>query len=594
MSSRLPSRRRWMLGLSALALGSASVHQRTPVGGGDVDWRYLPSVRGEILDRNGLPFADSRGAFNLYVLPRLYGAEVRSSLIELLDLDAAEVEELDRRAAASDDPAGRRAVLVLENVGRRRAGIADDARRRLAGAVEVHLESRRRYPQGELAAHLVGYASPANPRELAELAMPGDTAELVGRHGLEESLESWLHGEPGIERFAIGSEGERAPASALEAMTDRPAFEPPVAGHDLVLTVDLELQRAARDAVRDHPAAAVVVTEVETGRILALVSRPTFDPNAMIAPDARQELRLESDPLRPLVDRTVAPYPPGSTFKLATAVAALESGTATRDEEHTCTGSRLVGKSVYFDMGVHGTVDFVQALQVSCNVYFWAVAERVGLDAIARAARDLGFGARSGLGINGDSAGLVPDRTTRDLEGPGRLGYIFRTAIGNGDVRVTAVQLAMAYGAIANGGRLFEPRIVRRIQTASGELVEDRPPVLRRRVEISPDTLEILREGTWRAVNVAGGTGHAARQGAIPMAGKTGTALTPSDDAGDSHAWFVGWAPADRPELLVVVFIEHGGVGGKVAAPIARAVIDRSVSILERQRRKARPSRRRR
>jgi penicillin-binding protein 2 len=236
----------------------------------------------------------------------------------------------------------------------------------------------------------------------------------------------------------------------------------------------------------------------------------------------------------------------------------------------------------------------VQALQVSCNVYFWAVGERVGLEGLAGAARDLGFGAASGLGIDGESPGVVPDRTTRDLRGPEGLAYTLRTAIGNGDVRVTAVQLAMAYGAIANGGRLYAAQLVRRIQTASGWMVEERAPILRRRISVSPATLDILHEGMWRVVNAAGGTASSARRGAIPMAGKTGTATPVRRPEGQgepaaaqdlvSHAWFAGWAPVGRPQIVAVVLVEHGGVGGKVAAPVARAIIDGSFAALERQR----------
>ena len=582
MTSARSSSRLWVVGVSALALGSVS-SQGSQVAEDSVTSRHLPSPRGEILDRNGIPLADSRGAFNLYVLPRLYGSEARARLIELLGLDAEEIARLDDRVDPAGDPTGDRAVLVLEDIGRARAGRIDGARGALGGAALVEMDSRRRYPQGELTAHLVGYASQASPDELAEKGLAPDAGNLVGRHGVEESLDSWLEGIPGVERFIAADDGELAPVT----------LEPPVAGHDVILTVDLELERVAASALGAQVAGAVVVAEVETGRILALVSRPSFDPSAMMGPGAREELRLEGDPLRPLVDRTVALYPPGSTYKLATAVAGLEGDAAIRNEERTCTGSRQVGKRIFLDMGAHGTVDFVDALKVSCNVYFWTVAERVGIDAIASAARDFGFGTRSGIGINGEEAGRVPDRTTYDLEGPNGLAHTLITAIGNGDVRVNAIQLAMAYAAVANGGRLYQPQLVRRIQTAGGDIVEDRQPVLRRRVAVSSATLETIREGMWRAVNTAGGTGFAAHKGAIPMAGKTGTALPPPHD-GESHAWFVSYAPVETPELVVVVFVEHGGVGGKVAAPIGRAVVDRSFAILRRQRRALRsPARRR-
>jgi penicillin-binding protein 2 len=537
-------------------------------------------VRGEIFDRNGIPLAESRAAFNLYLLPRLYGSEVRAQLIELLDLDADEIARLDGRAAAAGGQTADRAVLVLEDIGRARANRVEGARRALGGAALVHLDRRRRYSNPELTAHVVGYASQATPEELAEAKLPPDASELVGRHGIEEALDSWLQGSPGVERFTVTAEGEREPA----------AFERPAAGHDVILTIDLEIERVAASALGAEEAGAVVVAEVETGRILALVSKPSFDANAMIGPGAREELRLEGNPLRPLVDRTVTAFPPGSTYKLVTAVTGLESIPGIREEERTCTGSRQVGRRTMYDMGEHGTIDFLEALAVSCNVYFWTVAERVGIDAIAGTARDFGFGSKTGIGINDEEAGLVPDHTNYDLEGPDGLAHTLRTAIGNGDVRANAIQLAMAYAAVANGGRLNEPQLIRRIQTASGEIVQDRPPVLRRRVSVSPATLDVIRQGMWRAVNTAGGTGFAARKGTVPMAGKTGTALPPrGDDRDTSHAWFVSYAPFDQPELVVVVFVEHGGVGGKIAAPIGRTIVDRSFAILRRQKRAVRP-----
>jgi penicillin-binding protein 2 len=543
-----------------------------------IEWRLLPSLRGEILDRNGIPLAENRYVFNIYVAPRRFSPEVRARLIDLLDLTEEEVARLDGRLARPGDPLSGRMILALEDQGRARARLVDGARRDLGGAVEAHHDPYRRYPHGELAAHIVGYVDSASERELAELGLPADASELVGRRGVEEALHPLLRGKSGVERFITSAEGERIASDEAEGIIGRPTFEAPVAGHDVVLTLDLRVQRSAVEAVKEHAAAAVVVAEVETGRILALVSTPSFDPNAMSGPGAAaRRALLERDPRRPLSDRTLdRAYPAGSTFKLVTAVAGLERNAASPDEEVTCTGRRIEGTRVLLD-GVHGTNDFVAALAVSCNIYFWKIAERVGIDGIAEAARDLGFGASTGLDINRDVPGAMPDGTMLDSAGGGDIVPTLQAVIGGGGVRVTVIQLAMAYAAVANGGRLYAPQVVRRVQRAGDPVVRERGPVLRRRVNVSPTTLDLVRRGMWLAVNGARGTGAAARKGAIQMIGKTGTAYPPRlrpDTPGTPHAWFVGLAPADRPTIVVAVFIEKGGVGGKVAAPVARRIVD--------------------
>ncbi len=358
---------------------------------------------------------------------------------------------------------------------------------------------------------------------------------------------------------------ERELASAL-------AGAPP---QDVMLTIDLDLEKVAYGAVARHEA-AVAVVEVETGRILALVSTPSFDPAVMTDPARSPErAKLEDDPHSPLVDRTVGrDYPPASTFKLITAVAGLESGAARPEQEVTCSGHRTVGATDLLDMGVHGTIDFVGALQHSCNVYFWSVGERVGVERLAQAARDFGFGAPTGLGIGGDLGGHVPDRAQYSGSSENDRVMRLQTAIGLADVRATVLQVAMAYAALANGGELYQPQIVRRVRDAGGRTIEERAPVLRRHVAASPETLGVIRRGLWRAVNRRGGTAFAAKKGTVKMVGKTGTATLPGSETADSHAWFAGWAPADHPKMAIVVLVENGGIGGAVAAPIARDIID--------------------
>jgi penicillin-binding protein 2 len=399
-------------------------------------------------------------------------------------------------------------------------------------------------------------------------------AEPVGRRGIEEALERSLRGTGGIERFLLDASGERIASAKLEALIEEPRRQLPVPGHDVVLTLDLELQRLAADAVKRHATAAAVVVEVETGRILALVSSPSFDPDVMSDPLARGEREgLEEDPRRPLLDRTLEQaYPPGSTWKLVTAVAGLESGMVSTRDEVTCTGERTVGKYRLLDMHAHGAVDFLEALQVSCNVYFWQVAERAGIDRMAAIARDFGFGEPTGLDIDGELAGTVPDSGM--YGGTNSLLRTLNTGIGGGDVRLTVIQLAMAYAAVANGGRLYAPQIVRRVQAASGQVLQEPEPILRRHLDVSAATLQIIREGMSRVVNAKGGTAFSARSGAVKMAGKTGTAPVSGADLTSAHALFAGWAPANRPEIAFAVLVEGGGVGGVVAAPVARKIVD--------------------
>lgn len=519
--ARIRRRLAWSAAIAALAFGSRGDAPPDVPSAAPIYWRVIPAVRGRILDSAGRPLAEQRRAFDIYVLPALFEPEVRARLIGLLGLSQAEAADLDRRVARAEPV---RAVLALPDQDRERADLVAAAGGELGGAVLVRDDSLRVHRQGETAAHLIG-------------TVGGDPA--VGRSGIEQAMEKALHGEEGSERL------------------DGLLYAPPVAGNDVVLTIDLALQRAAEDALAGYPAGAALMVEVQTGRILAMVSIPSFDPDAV----------NESLP----IDRDIAQaYPPASTFKLVTALAGLDSGVIDIDDTVTCTGSRTVGKRVLRDMGVHGTVNFLAAVQQSCNVYFWSVAEKVGLDRLRAVARDVGFGAETGLGLDGEVPGQVVASSRRASDD---LTLTLNTAVGSADVRVTPLQLAMAYAALANGGRLYAPQLVRRVQTSLGQVLEEREPLVRRTLAASPAALALLREGMRRAVNQPNGTAFSAHKGRVTMAGKTGTTEV-TRPAAFPHAWFAGWAPADRPQIAVVVLVENGGVGGLVAAPIARAIVD--------------------
>ena len=556
-----------------------------------VDERFLPSVRGKILDRNRVPLADNRPAFNIYVVARRFDAAARARLIELLGLTEDEIARLDQRLAVARKRRSSRAVMVLEDQGRDRAGLVAQARLELGGAVEVHDEPYRHYPHGQLAAHLIGYMNQPSSAEMAELEKQGyDATEFIGRYGVERKWEKHLHGTRGIERYIINARGERIEGAEAESLIEGPRLEPPVAGHDVITTLDLELQRIAEQAVSVHAAAAVAVVEVETGRVLALVSTPSFDPNVMTGHLTRAEYaRLQGDPRRPFVDKTLQQhYPPGSTYKFVVGGAALDGQLVAPHEQLSCSGQHRAGGRAFYCMHTHGALDFVSAVQRSCNVYFWRLAERTGIDRMALVAREFGFGQRTGLGLNGEVAGRVPTREYYEQRvGAHTVGHTLNAATGQGDVELTVVQLVMAYAAMANGGRLYVPRVVERVESARGQLVTEQQPAVRRVVSLSPAALDVIRQGMWRVVNARGGTAHSmAHSTVVEMAGKTGTAqvrgrrkedvaAVPGEwDPHRDHAWFAGWAPARKPEIAIAVLIEHGGSGGKVAAPAAREIVE--------------------
>lgn len=555
-----------------------------------VHQRYIPSIRGKILDRNGVALADNRPAFNLYVTPRDFTEHTRSRLIRMLDLTEEEVALMDERVAAGKKRSKTQAVMILEDQSRDRASLVDQSSHLLRG-VMVEDEPYRFYPNETVGAHLVGYMNQMTSGEVDDFGPEGyEPSELIGRYGLESAWENYLRGKKGIETFAVNARGERLSDEHAAGLIEGNAIIEPVAGHNVVLTVDMELQRIAERAVARHPAAAVAVVEVDTGRVLALVSRPAFDPNVMTGHLTRsEEALLLADPRKPFLDKTLRQhYPPGSTYKFVTAVAGLEDGAIDDKEELFCPGFHEVGNQRFKCTSAHGYVDVYDAIKKSCNVYFWKLAERVGIDRMAEIANKFGFGARTGIGLNGDVPGRIPTRAWYEQHTSFKIGYTINAATGQGDVEVTVLQLVMAYAAMANGGTLYVPQVVSRVETAAGDTVVEYEPAARRDIGVSTETLDLLHEGMVKVVNELGGTAYEyGHSDSVTYAGKTGTAQVRKSKKKKkkktelkgwrpyaSHAWFAGYAPATDPEIAIVVLIEHGGPGGKVAGPVAKKIIE--------------------
>jgi penicillin-binding protein 2 len=549
----------------------------------------LPAVRGQIRDRTGKLIADNRPSYNVYVTPRFLNDASLGRLQRLLDLADDQVAQLKQKVAQKHGLDRFRQLLAFEDVTRDQLALLESEKNDLPG-IAVDAVAHRSYPHGLLASHVLGYMNQISAEELAEKRAdsrsgyrPGD---YVGRAGLERQWESFLRGKDGVERIVVDAKGQRKDVELPPDQSDEwlggPRRVDPVPGHDLITTLDIVLQNITENALKKHKSAAAVVVEVDTGRVLALASWPEPDPNLLTGRLSRAQADdLARDAGRPLIDKTLREnYFPGSTFKIVPMLAGLEDHLVDPDERIICHGSIRFGKREFHCVEPHGKVDLHQALSQSCNVYFFQLGDKLGLDRIERVAEDFGFGAPTGLGLNGEVPGFIPSMSYYKNNGGFQKGMVLNTAIGQGSVKVTLMQLAMAYAAVANGGKLYVPQIVQRIESAGGVVVQEFPPRLRRNLAAAPEMLARARAALFDAVNDPKGTSFAARVPELEVAGKTGTAQVKNnrhvhdgdDWASLDHSWFASFAPAKHPEIAVVVLVEHGGFGAKAATPVAMEI----------------------
>jgi penicillin-binding protein 2 len=549
----------------------------------------LPAFRGEIRDRKGRLLATTRPSFDVMVNPGELTRESYAVARRILGSSFDHLPDWSRlQARAHTGP--KESLVLAEDVSAEQMAALATAMD--TGGITLRAEARRRYLHGRLFAHALGYLNQITAEDLRRRRQDGyRPGELVGRTGLERRFEPYLRGRRGFEKSVVDRRNRPLPGIHVSELIDGPVREEPVPGHNLILTLDLDVQQAVDRALEGKRVSGVVVLEVKTGRILAMVSRPSYDPNRMSGRlSAGEQARLLADPYRPFRDKNLADtYNPGSTFKVVSAAAALEDEILTLADRNSCRGSIELGRRRFRCTHTHGAVNLHAALVQSCNVFFYGLGARPEmLNRLARFATDFGLGSPSGLGINTDSAGVVPsEEMFRQREGRQGVstGHGLNTVIGEGDTRVTVMQMALLYAAIANQGQLMFPQIVERIETAEGRVVQSFPPRLRRLVGLSPATLAILRASLRGVVNDPRGTAWSARSTRVMVAGKTGTAQTesilprgpgsaPARQLKADHAWFAGYAPADEPQIAFAVVIEHGGFGGLAAAPVAVKVAE--------------------
>lgn len=543
--------------------------------------RELSAVRGGIRDRNGEILADNRPTFAVFATPRYVTEASLQRLLRVLAVSHEQREAMVAKLKSKKGPDASKQFLIAEDISRDELAALESEKGELPG-IDVESRTRRVYPHKTHAAHVLGYLNLAGPDDLRHGYRHGD---YIGRAGIEQKLEASLRGVPGFERFFVDARGRRKTAYELgemAALAPQTMQAEPRPGAVAVLTLDLALQKIVEDALAVHASASAAVVEVETGKVLALASHPSPDPNLLSGRLSRGEAqRLAHDPFRPLLDKALREtYYPGSTFKVVPALAALEEGLLNPDEKQVCRGRYEMGRRVFRCMKEHGPMTLHDALLQSCNVYFYHLAEKVGLERMALWATRFGFGQPLGLGL-GEASGFVPTVEYYKQHGGFRGGYALNTALGQGAVRTSVLQLAMAYAALGNKGKLYQPMLVDRLETPSGVLVQQFSPTLRTEIPVSPASLERLRRALVDVVADSKGTANTAYVAGLDVAGKSGTAQVRKNRRGESsgwdllndHAWFVGFAPSRGAKIAVAVLVEHGGLGGHVAAPTATKII---------------------
>jgi penicillin-binding protein 2 len=515
--------------------------------------RLLPRdpVRGRLLDRQGRVLATNRLTYNLFLQPRLLKKDgwpaLRDQLAELLQLRAADLETRRQQGAHSEGFRIRLAGPLTPVQVLRFRERADS----LPGA-EVAIEVSRTYPNGALASHLMGYTSNITEEEYKRLEPQGyRLSDRIGRTGLEMVYEKHLRGEWGGQQLEVNAAGQ-----VQRVLGDKPAQ----AGKDLRLTIDLDLQQTAERALDTVSKGAIIAMDAQTGAVLAMASRPHFDPNIFSDGPTTAQWNQLNRPEAPMLNRTLQGFPPASTFKIVTTIAGLESGKFQASSTLPTSASFCFDGQCYIDHAAHGSIGFPFALAVSSNSFYYRLGLALGPTELFKSARRLGYGAYTGVELREEeSPGLLgdPDWKRKVLKEPWTSVDTITSSIGQGAVTVTPLQMARLYAAVANGGWLVTPHLVER-------------PVQRVWLGLKPETLQVLRQGLRQVVTE--GTGKVLNDPSLPpVAGKTGTG---EDPPRPDHAWFGGYAPADQPTLVIVAFGENsGGYGGTIAAPMVRALM---------------------
>lgn len=524
--------------------------------------------RGIIYDCNGEELANNKPGVMVSLVRRTdgYREETLERLSQLLHIPLEDIKETIRLSGGSSEP-----IRLVRNASPEVVDKVEENLRYLPG-VMLEVQPVRNYPNKGLAVHALGYVGEISDYEISHGAYSELKAgDIIGKFGLENYYDSYLRGEDGSYREEVDVAGRVV--QIMDKVDPKP-------GQGLVLTIDAKLQRIAEEAVDRQLKAigargcALVALDPNNGEVKALVSRPGFDPNWFVNGISEKNWKyLNTDPFHPMTDKVIAgEYPPGSTFKIVTGSAALEEKKVTPNEliydsgRHWLIDMRNAGGEAL------GYINFKRALAASDNVYFYEMGNRVGIDLLDKYAREFGFGQTTGIDLHGEAQGLIatPEYKKKVFDDEWYLGDTFNTAIGQGFTLATPIQVAEMLSAVATDGKRYKPHLVSKILNDDGSVAKTFEPEEEGKLPISEATLKLIQEGL-EAVTEEGGTAAFLKNLPVPVAGKTGTAENPH---GLEHGWFIAYAPAKKPQLVVVCIVEQGSYGTISAAPIVKSILE--------------------
>jgi penicillin-binding protein 2 len=549
--------------------------------------RRVPAPRGLVFDRRHRPLVDTRPSFDAIVVPEdtVNLSDTIEKLEKYLGVTgvAAKLSEAEDQDRPPYDP-----VTVAQRLDWNQIVALETHQLELAG-VSLEITPGRHYLYGTMAAHLLGYVGEVNKTDLLQNASYR-MGDQIGKFGLERGLEPYLHGAAGGDEIEVDSVGRRL--RVLKEIPDTP-------GESVVLTIDLDVQQAAETAMAGKNGAFVAI-DPNNGDVLAMVSHPAFDPDifggAVKAADWKS---LTADPNHPLQNRVIQGiYPPGSTFKIVDTIAGLAEGTLVPATSYSCPGGLWFGGREYhcWRKQGHGTIELHDAIVRSCDVYFYQVGEKLGVDKIAKWANALGLGIPSGIELDHEMAGTIPSSLWKQKRFHERWypAETLSVAIGQGYVATTPLQIAQVAAQVANGGIRYRPKFVKYVEALDGSIAREYPPQIEHRLNLDPAQMDLVRDAMADVVNSAGGTAHKAALPGITVCGKTGTAQVIGEKGTEAvkgendskipeqyrdHAWFMAFAPKEHPQIAAACIIEHGGHGGSAAAPIVHDVMQKFFEI---------------